>query len=81
MDDSQRHTRRCLWTFLGGVCVIIATLAFLQWGPALGDDGLTFAGLILVCSFSSAVVALFAGVGPLLFSHAYRRLKEKGILK
>ena len=73
MDDNQRHTRRCCWTFLGGACGTLATLAFLQWGPVLGEDSLAFAGLILVCSFSLAVVALFAGAGPLLSNH-YKRL-------
>ncbi len=67
--------------FLSGVCGVIATLAFLRWGPLLGADALTFAGLVLFGSLSLAVVALFAGVGPLLANYAYGRLKEKGHLK
>lgn len=74
MNDIQRHTRRCCWTFLGGVCGTLVTLAFLQWGPALGEDSLTFAGLILACSLSLAVVSLFAGAGPLLANYTHKRL-------
>lgn len=73
-EQIQRHTRLCCWTFLGGVCGVLATLAFLQWGPVLGEDSLTFAGLILVCSFCLAVVALFAGVVPILTRYAHRKL-------
>ncbi len=76
MNDIQRHTRLCGWTFLGGVGGTIATLAFLLWGPALGEDGLDFAGLILLSSCCLAVLALLAWIGPMLDRYVHRKLSE-----